>query len=142
MHCPWKLTKDELIADPYRFIRDDVAPRKYGLMRMPYRMKARKYNEDRYYFRFRALGLHCRRFKDEPACDIALRCILAPLDLLLDSIRDFAGTKLDIKRNPNKVAEACEALLPMFSSCSKERTRASTENRFLRRCNRAGFKPK
>jgi len=108
---------DELIADPYRFIRDVVAPRKYGLMRMPYsEEKQRKYNEAiDYYFRFRALGASSvARFKDEHAMPISRGGVFwHPLDLLLDYFRDFAGTMLDIKRNPNKVAEACEALLPI-----------------------------
>ncbi|MEG0378178.1 MAG: uroporphyrinogen decarboxylase family protein, partial [Eubacterium sp.] len=36
-----------------------------------------------------------------------------PLDMLLDFMRDFSGTMTDIKRRPQMVADACEAMLPI-----------------------------
>jgi len=37
----------------------------------------------------------------------------APFDLLADTFRSFTGISIDIRRYPQKVLEACEALLPL-----------------------------
>ena len=39
--------------------------------------------------------------------------VSAPFDYLADLLRGFTGISLDVRRNPEKVAEACEALLPL-----------------------------
>lgn len=107
---------DELIKNPYSFIRDVIAPRKYGLMRMDYSdEKYQKYtNAIDYYFRFRQLaGSSVARFKEMGMPIARGGVFLHPLDLILDFLRDFQGTMIDVKRNPNKIIEACEALTPM-----------------------------
>ncbi|KPU46197.1 uroporphyrinogen decarboxylase (URO-D) [Oxobacter pfennigii] len=38
----------------------------------------------------------------------------APYDFLADQLRSFSGISKDIRRNRNKVAEACEALYPLM----------------------------
>ena len=38
----------------------------------------------------------------------------APYDFLADQLRSFSGISMDIRRDRNKVAEACEALYPMM----------------------------
>ena len=108
---------DEFIADPAAFIRDVIAPRKYALMSMEYsEEKYQKYTEALDYFgRFRSLGaMSVKRFKEEHAMPITRGAVWwHPLDLFLDFIRDFEGTFGDIKRNPNKIIDACEALFPL-----------------------------
>jgi hypothetical protein len=108
---------DELIKDPYAFIRDVVAPRKYGLMRMEYsEEKYQKYTEAiDYFFRFRKLGATAvARLKGEVGIPVSRGGVFwHPLDLILDYLRDFRGIMIDIKRNPNKLAEAAEAMTPM-----------------------------
>lgn len=108
---------DDLIRDPYAFIRDVIAPRKYPLMAMPYsEEKYQKYTEAiDYYNRFRALGgSSVKRFKEEHGMPITRGGVFwHPLDMILDYMRDFKGTMMDIKRDWKKVAEACEAMTPM-----------------------------
>ncbi|NTW72596.1 MAG: hypothetical protein HGA49_10210 [Eubacteriaceae bacterium] len=109
---------DELIKDPYAFIRDKVAPRKFALMSMEYsEEKYQKYTEAiDYYFRFRKLGgSSVGRMKNELAMPISRGGVFwHPIDLILDYLRDFQGTMLDIRRNPNKLIEAAEAMTPMI----------------------------
>ncbi|MFZ7130840.1 MAG: uroporphyrinogen decarboxylase family protein [Eubacteriales bacterium] len=38
----------------------------------------------------------------------------APFDFLADQLRSFSGISMDIRRNPNKVRDACEALYPLM----------------------------
>lgn len=107
----------ELIRDPYKFILNVIAPRKYGLLRMPYsEEKQTLYNNAiDYYFRFRALGVSSvTRFKEEHGMPISRGGVFwHPVDLILDYFRDFQGTMLDVKRDPIKVAEAAEAMVPI-----------------------------
>lgn len=39
---------------------------------------------------------------------------LAPCDFMADMCRSFSGLSVDIRRNPNKVKEACEAIYPLM----------------------------
>lgn len=39
--------------------------------------------------------------------------VVAPFDYLADFLRSFTGISMDVRRCPEKVAEACEALLPL-----------------------------
>ena len=109
---------DDLIKDPYAFIRDVVAPRKYGLLRMEYsEEKYQKFTEAiDYYFRFRKLGGNSvAKFKTELGMPISRGGVFwHPVDIILDYLRDFKGIMLDIKRNPNKIIEAAEAMTPMI----------------------------
>ncbi len=107
---------DQLIADPYSFIRDVISPRKYSLMQMEYsEEKQKKYNDSiNYFLRFRKLGsIAAERFAAIGVPIAKSIAFLSPVDIILDFFRDFQGTMMDIKRNPKKVAEAADAMVPM-----------------------------
>ncbi len=108
---------DQLIADPYGFILNVVAPRKYELMRMAYSdEKQQKFNNAVDYFtRFQRLNAQAAgKFINELGMPLVKSGYFSnPVDILLGYLRDFKGITMDIKRNPAKVAEAADAFVPV-----------------------------
>lgn len=110
---------DDLIADPYAFIRNVIAPRKSNLMKEPYSdSKQMRFNAaiDFFLKHNKSTAEAIRIFTEELGMPLAKGGggFVHPVDLLLDFLRDFSGIMLDVKRNPNKVIEAADAMVPMI----------------------------
>ncbi|NLM20835.1 MAG: uroporphyrinogen decarboxylase [Peptococcaceae bacterium] len=109
---------DELIADPYKFTHDKVLPRLYkNLDTTPAKRamvfsKAMKVYNDYYSQIFPHIAMVSQKYglaSGRVACQT-----IAPFDHLADQYRSFSGISADIRRYPEKVIEACEAILPMM----------------------------
>ena len=110
---------DELIADPVRFLYETWLPRvstefcasgqaatyrnnlafvKSGMAMMEY---------------FTAFGPQVERMRRECGTVSAICGMLkAPLDILADKLRGYLGLAFDLMEMPEKVKQACEALMP------------------------------
>ncbi|KPU44508.1 uroporphyrinogen decarboxylase (URO-D) [Oxobacter pfennigii] len=105
----------ELAKDPAKFMLNVLYPRKYGLFtedisfEEKYKRFASAVDE---LFAFLDLGKrNTQRLKDEHGILVSRGATMfMPLDIILDFLRDFQGTMLDIRRRPQEVAEACDAL--------------------------------
>lgn len=106
---------DHLIENPWTFLRDVIYPRKYKLMAEAYSKE--KY--DKYVDAVKQLFEYnqvCRdnvaKLKKDYGMPVVRSSVFFhPVDLLLDFLRDFNGLMIDIKRRPEKVREASEAML-------------------------------
>ncbi|KPU44896.1 uroporphyrinogen decarboxylase (URO-D) [Oxobacter pfennigii] len=108
---------DKLIADPMEFITGTLFPRKF-----PHLVEG----HDSSYELLRAVSEAFIRFKSSMAKYSALAKdkygiigynggkVYVPFDVLLDRIRGVANTLVDIRRQPEKVIQACEALMPIY----------------------------
>ena len=110
---------DQLIADPYKFIQNTVLERKFALFRNKSTLSM--------FFQLSkslaALGGWAGEkskaiadFKNNYGIPVlnSVPTFVAP-DVLLDGLRDFKGLSLDIRRCPDKVAEACMAFTEQLS---------------------------
>jgi hypothetical protein len=106
---------DDLIADPVRFLyetwlprvsvemgsagwRRDVALAKGSMAMLSY---------------FNAFGAQIERMKSECGTPSSICGMLkAPLDILADKLRGYIGLAFDLKECPDKVRQACDALMP------------------------------
>jgi hypothetical protein len=109
---------DELIADPYKFTHDKILPRLYKNLDAPPAKramvfaKAMKAQSDIYGQIFAHDALMNAKYG---LADGRVGCqSIAPYDQIADQYRSFSGISADIKRRPEKVVEACEAVLPMM----------------------------
>lgn len=109
---------DELIADPYKFTHDKVLPRLYkNLDTSPEKKamvfaKAMKAHSDIYGTVFSYYDQMAEKYGlagGRVGCQS-----IAPFDQLADQYRSFSGVSADIRRYPEKVEAACEAILPMM----------------------------
>ncbi len=107
----------QLIKDPWTFLAEVIYPRKYNLMNMDP-------SEEKYAQFEKAIaalgaynklkGISAKRMKEKYQMPVVRPSgFFHPLDMILDFLRDFSGTMMDIKRRPNEVAEACDAMLPI-----------------------------
>lgn len=107
----------ELAEDPYKFLLEVIAPRKYELFRKPY--SEEKYQEYcdavDHYFAFRNVGARsAQALREKYGVPVSRGAVFFhPLDMILDYLRDFQGTMFDIKRKPKQIREVCDAMLPM-----------------------------
>ncbi|MCG0276828.1 MAG: hypothetical protein L5655_11880 [Thermosediminibacteraceae bacterium] len=103
---------DDLIKDPVKFIAETVLPRICRNMETPRKAMATMIR----------LGLEVdkiRTFVETVGKDLAelgypsipITLGLAPLDLIGDGLRDEVNLLLDLRRYPDKVKKACEALV-------------------------------
>jgi hypothetical protein len=113
---------DALIADPYACIIEKVLPRQYKALGLddPIQMAkavhmaiTSKANDAA------DMGPMIKKLVDErgyypgpPRGSGGFTA--APYDFLADQLRSFSGISMDIRRDRNKVAEACEALYPLM----------------------------
>lgn len=109
---------DEFIADPYKCIVDKVLPRLYkALDTTP---EKRSIAMAKGYFSFFStmmqIGKGTVDLGMKYECAILPPMVLteAPFDFLADFLRSFTGVMKDIRRCPEKVIQACEAILPMM----------------------------
>lgn len=108
---------DALIASPYDCIIDTILPRLYTeldadpnkkAMALAKSMKA--YNDE-----FAVLGGITAKLRAKYGFIMMNGGLTtAPFDFLADFFRSFTGVSKDIRRMPEKVVEACEALTPLL----------------------------
>ncbi len=106
---------DQLIEDPMKFVLNTIIPRKHKIFQKgSLEEKFGKFanaiaingawGQDR--------GMLVERYKKEHGLMVpTVAAPFMPTDLILDFLRDFRGTMLDIKRFPDKVAAASMALV-------------------------------
>jgi len=107
----------QLIEDPWTFLAEVIYPRKYKLMNMdPSEEKYTQFEKaiEALNAYNRLKGVSAQRMKEKYQMPIVRPSgFFHPLDMILDFLRDFSGTMMDIKRRPDMVAEACDAMLPI-----------------------------
>ncbi|SNS15729.1 hypothetical protein SAMN05446037_100532 [Anaerovirgula multivorans] len=109
---------DELIKNPYDCIMEKVLPRLYPeldtdpITRSLVMAKAFKafFDYVETYEKIDAKLIEKYGFHIVPKESIG--SVTTPFDFLTDFLRGFKGIAMDVKRNPEKVIEACEAVLP------------------------------
>lgn len=109
---------DELIADPMKTIWDKVLPRIYTELAKDkfYASKATARAMFSFITGMQHVGHGCAEIairNHKSTYVLAKSACVVPYDLLADQLRSFTGVSMDIRRMPDKVESACEALLPM-----------------------------
>jgi hypothetical protein len=109
---------DEMIADPYKYTHDKILPRLYkNLDTSPEKRamvfaKALKAHSDIYGQIFAHDAVMNEKYG---LADGRVGCqSIAPYDQIADQFRSFSGISSDIRRRPEKVLQACDAVLPMM----------------------------
>ena len=109
---------DEMIKDPYKFMHDKVFPRLYtNLDTTPARRAMVFAKAQKAFF---DIMEHIGKVNVEVnakygLADNRVLCqSIAPFDQVADQFRSFSGISTDIRRHPEKVIAACEAVLPMM----------------------------
>jgi uroporphyrinogen-III decarboxylase len=107
----------ELIKDPISFMMNKICPRKFPALN-------KQYPENLAALKKAALGLDdlagdtaaiIKRVEEEyGVARIVGSKLYAPLDLIFDRLRGFKGLAVDMRRNPQWLIEACEALFPIY----------------------------
>lgn len=106
---------DEMIDDPVAFLYNTWLPRvsaeyALGSYRRDIALVKSAWAMANY---FNAFGPQIQRMKDECATVSAISGMLkAPLDVLADKFRGYIGLAFDLMEVPEKVEQACRALLP------------------------------
>lgn len=114
---------DELINDPYAFMLETVLPRIYdnlnstknpvmSMLSFSIANESKKEDETKIRNLVGDLVDEYGYYPGAPRGSIAATA--APFDYLADFLRSFTGISVDIKRNRNKVLEACDALYPLL----------------------------
>jgi len=109
-----------LIADPYKFMVEVAAPRIYG------GLDVEKYGQARVtmtwlkaYQEFQDFGKKMAAVNGAinakyPFYHILAGGSVAPMDHLADVLRSFSGISKDVRRHPEEIKEACDALEPLL----------------------------
>lgn len=117
---------DALISDPYKTLVETIIPRVHTeLAQEPYAAgiaKAKAFFA--YLSAFGAIGqANVQIAQKYGKCTIPTFAAMteAPYDFLADQLRSFTGVSMDIRRMPEKVGQACDALLPLMlkQACPK-----------------------
>lgn len=111
---------DEFIASPFDCMVETILPRLYNNLNTDSSQKAAVMSKamKTYYDEFSNLGAMIMRLNQKygyatsPPNSMAFSA--APFDFVSDFIRGFTGISVDIKRYPEKVVEACEAVTPIM----------------------------
>lgn len=112
----------ELIKDPIAFMMNKIAPRKFPALNRPY-------PENLEALKKAVIGLA----ETTADADAVVKCcreqygvagiggpkLYAPLDVVFDRLRGFTGLSVDMRRNPDWLVEACEALYPIYMSSAE-----------------------
>ncbi len=112
---------DQLISDPFGFVANVLLPRKYPRLyedREYAKEALKKVAADKAYSMGVLFGLVDKKLMEEYG--IATVCNFAenfsnPMDTLFDYLRGFSGTLTDLRRQPQKVKEACDKLWGTFN---------------------------
>lgn len=109
---------DEFIADPIKTLWDKVLPRIYTELAKP-GFEGQKALAEAFYTFYTSMavigaGMDAIAEKySKSVYSMAPAASCTPLDILSDQLRSFSGISKDIRRRPDKVEAACEALLPV-----------------------------
>lgn len=105
---------DELIASPTRFLYEKWLPRVSTEMADPFRARIALVKSAMAMLDyFTAFGPQVRRMREECGTVSSICGMLkAPLDILGDKLRGYIGLAMDLKQRPEKVAAACQAMMP------------------------------
>ncbi|MEG0378352.1 MAG: uroporphyrinogen decarboxylase, partial [Eubacterium sp.] len=110
---------DALIKEPYRFLWDKIIPRLYGELDKPWPLSSMALAKG--FSNFYATMGKIGAAKNEICLNYgksnlggAFAQTDAPMDFIADLLRSFTGMSMDIRRIPEKVEAACEALLPLM----------------------------
>ncbi|MEW9124528.1 MAG: uroporphyrinogen decarboxylase family protein [Thermotaleaceae bacterium] len=109
---------DEMIQDPYKFMHDKIFPRLYANLDTTPAKRAMVFAKAQKAF-FDIMGqIAAANAEMDEKYGLAYGRInaqsIAPYDQVADQFRSFSGISADIRRYPEKVIEACEAVLPMM----------------------------
>ncbi|NTW72076.1 MAG: uroporphyrinogen decarboxylase [Eubacteriaceae bacterium] len=109
---------DDLIADPYKTIWDKVLPRQYTELSKDKFESGKAVTKAFFHFfsTMGAMGQGTFEIANKyglSTYSLASGAATVPFDTLADQLRSFTGIMADIRRYPEKVVEACEALLPL-----------------------------
>ncbi|HCX63683.1 MAG TPA: hypothetical protein DHN33_00535 [Eubacteriaceae bacterium] len=109
---------DQLIANPEEFILNTLLPRTAKKLAKPYPENKQAILDFMAHFnnKLAEWDTIINRLKDEYERPLLAPVVNAypPLDFIFDYFRGFQGTSVDMRRHPEKLAEACEALLPFM----------------------------
>ncbi|MBF7097504.1 uroporphyrinogen decarboxylase family protein [Alkalibacter mobilis] len=104
----------ELAKNPEKFLLNTVYPRKYEVLREPFNLDTYKRFEsgvDELFNFLKLAGNNTKRLKENHGVLVNRGAsTFMPMDMLLDYLRDFQGTMLDIRRRPEEVVEACDSM--------------------------------
>lgn len=112
---------DYLIEKPYDCLLERVIPRQYKALDLNDPLKAMlsftkgvlSYNNDMMEA-FSIVGKMTEKYGYYPGAPLGSSGFTeAPFDFLADQLRSFKGISMDVRRMPEKVADACEALYPI-----------------------------
>jgi hypothetical protein len=109
---------DDLIADPYKTIWDKVLPRQYSELSKD-KFESGKAVTKAFFHFFSTMGAVAQGTAEIAnkyglsTYTLASGAATVPFDTLADQLRSFTGITADIRRIPDKVVAACEALLPL-----------------------------
>lgn len=112
---------DELIADPYAFIVEKVVPRLYEGFdpgKAVESMRNFKMADMAREFDSNTLSSFISKLVQEKGYYTppkgANGFTAAPFDFIADQLRSFSAISVDIRRNQNKLIDACEAIYPLI----------------------------
>lgn len=109
---------DEFIEDPYKCINEKVLPRLY--IALDNKSEKRSIVMAKGYFAYFTTmmqffgGLNNLGIKHKCAVLPGGALTEAPFDFIADFLRSFTGAMKDIRRRPEKIVGACEAVLPLL----------------------------
>ncbi|MFQ6110529.1 MAG: uroporphyrinogen decarboxylase family protein, partial [Nitrospinota bacterium] len=112
----------ELIADPYAFIVEKMMPRRASELAKPFPRNELALAKGALLFGqyLERLGAAFKRWEQVYGAPLAVCGFSkAPIDMIEDQMRGFRGMTLDIKRRPEEVKAACEAMLPLAIRLAK-----------------------
>ena len=107
----------EFIADPYKFMVEKHLPRRYKELNKPYPRNNLALAKGAMLFTqyLGTMGTAYQKWADVYGMPIMTGGFtLMPMDVVEDYFRGFKGISLDIKRHPDEVKAACEALTPLM----------------------------
>ncbi|AWW25896.1 MAG: hypothetical protein PWP56_2664 [Acetobacterium sp.] len=114
---------DEFIADPYKTIWEKVMPRLYSEIEKGGFVSHKAVTKAffTFYATMSQMGSACAEISNKhgkSTYTTASTSCAVPYDMLSDHLRSFSECSKDIRRRPEKVMAACEAILPMAVKAS------------------------
>jgi hypothetical protein len=105
---------DDLIENPIHFFRDVIIPRKHAIFQTGTTEEkfGRFANAISKFLEFgQSRGMLTQRYREEYGLPIPNGAnIFMPGDIIMDYLRDFKGIMSDIKKHPDKLTQACDAM--------------------------------
>lgn len=112
---------DEFIKDPLKCIHEIILPRLYSNLDIDAVNKARTYAKAQkvFYDTMGQIGIGTAQINAKYGLAEGNIGAMseAPYDLVADQFRSFSGVSIDIRRRPQQILDACEAVVPMMIKC-------------------------